>query len=784
MREDGRMNLEVPNHRRVLIVDDNGEIHEDFRKILAPAPQTSGLAEMETALFGAGQASAGERYELEFAFQGQEALERVRAALKNERPFALAFVDMRMPPGWDGLETIEHLWHADPELQVVICTAYSEYSREDIVARTGRSHRLVILKKPFDIAEISQLAFAMTEKWRASRQAGLKMVALERVVQRRTAEVGAINLRLSIQIEQLEQMKEALESSEKRYALAARGANDGLWDWDLGQGTVYYSDRWRNIVGLQETEAANTIDIWHSRVHPNDLPVLQETIRRHLDGETDHMESEHRIRTPSGEYLWVLCRGVAVRNESGKPCRFAGSLTDISRRKATEDQLRQGAYFDRLTDLPNRALLRECLERAVREAKEDRSKRFAVLFIDFDRFKVVNDSLGHMAGDELLVAVSRLFTQCLRGAMPTARDYTLARLGGDEFIILLTDLQSDHDAVRVAEAVHGALHQPLSIHGQEVHCTASIGIAIGGPHYQNADDIIRDADTAMYHAKTAGRARHVVFSSAMHTNAIARLQFENDLRRAIQNRGIEVVYQPIICLKTTRAIGVEALARWTHPDLGPVSPDRFIPVAEESGLIIPLGDHVLQTACRDLHRLQTARPDFRGLRMNVNLSSRQFSQPLLVDSIRNIIEESGIAPGTLALEVTETVVMKDFEAAASTIERLKELSVDVYMDDFGTGYSSLSCLKSLPMTGLKLDRSFVGQISASITNPAIIHAIVTLAGNLRLHVVAEGVETMEQVASLIALDCEQAQGYLFGRPMPLEHMMKWSPPTALHHAAA
>jgi diguanylate cyclase (GGDEF)-like protein/PAS domain S-box-containing protein len=769
------------NHRRILIVDDNQAIHADFRKILVSKTDDA-LKDLEAAVFGPADTVAVELYELESAFQGQEALARVREAVAAQRPFALAFVDMRMPPGWDGLETIEQLWRADPDLQVVICSAYSDHSREQIVARTGRSHRLVILKKPFDNAEIAQLACAMTEKWRASRIATLKMSDLENEVAHRTADIASANQQLVTKMQKLQEMKKALEVSEERYALAARGANDGLWDWDLTTGHVHYSARWKAIAGLPETQPGDTIEFWLSRVHPNDISNVRNLIDDHLRGESEYFDSEHRLCLANGRELWVLCRGATVRDANGKSCRLAGSLTDISRRKDTEDQLRRGAYYDRLTGLPNHTLLAECMQRAHCAFVNDASQRCALLFLDLDRFKVVNDSLGHLSGDQLLVEVASRLSHAMQRAWG-GRGFTLARLGGDEFVILMEGVDSEHDALVVTEAVHRALEQPVSIHGHSMQTTASIGIALCGPEHATAAELLRDADTAMYYAKSAGRARHSIFDRSMRDAAISRLRLETDLREAIPRGDICLHYQPIMCLRSRRVVAIEALARWPHAELGMISPERFISIAEETGLILPLGEHVMRTACHDLRMLRKHYKHGQ-LCVNVNLSSNQFSDISLVGTIQGIIKEAKIDASALTLEITESTVMDNFEAATATISCLRDLGIAIYLDDFGTGYSSLSCLRSLPLTGLKLDRSFVALISQGVANPAIIHAIVTLAGHLRLKVVAEGIELPEQIAGVIALECDYAQGYLLGKPMPLPALIDWLPDAMTRAIAA
>jgi diguanylate cyclase (GGDEF)-like protein/PAS domain S-box-containing protein len=753
--------------RRILIVDDNPDLHEDYRKILTPGGPATGLAGLESAIFGTEPSGREpERYEVDSAYQGPEALEMVRAAIGEGRPYALAFVDMRMPPGWDGLETIERLWEVDHEMQVVICTAYSDHSRDEIVSRTGGAHRLVILKKPFDIAEVTQLAYAMTAKWRSSRQASMKMSELEGLVARRTEELSATNERLRSKVDELEHTKVALEVSEQRYSLAAAGANDGLWDWDLSTGCVYYSTRCRSILGLPDSDAGDGPDLWLPRVHPNDAAQFRALLDEHLAGQAAHLESEHRVRVADGGYAWVLCRGLAVRSASGGPVRLAGSISDISHRKDAEDQLRRGAYYDRLTGLPNRALLRECLEEALHATEPSAGCRFAVLFLDFDNFKVVNDSLGHLAGDELLVEVGARLSRSIRDAYPAPHVHTIARLGGDEFVVLLKGPGADAEAPVVAKAIQSCFERPFMVQGSEVFSTASIGIAIDHGAYTCPEEVLRDADTAMYNAKAKGPGRHTFFDRSMRDVAIARLTLESELRGAIQSGEIGVAYQPIVDLDSGQPIGLEALARWSHPDRGPVSPDRFIPIAEETGLIIPLGERILQIACRDLKELRSLAPQWRDFRVNVNLSGRQFAQSSLVDTVIDTLHRFSLPPQALALEVTETVIMEDFDAAAATIRRLRALGVEVYMDDFGIGYSSLACLKLLPLTGLKLDRSFLSHFEDASTNPAIIHAIVTLAGHLRMGVVAEGVETPDQLAGVLALECTQAQGYLFGRAVP------------------
>ena len=786
-------------NRRILIVDDNEAIHEDLRKLLSPSDDgaESSLAALEARLFGGGAAGTPgrDRYELSSAHQGRDGAEMVHRAAAEGRPFAVAFVDMRMPPGWDGLETIEHLWRHDPDLQVVICTAYSDHSWQDIVNRLGTSHQLLILKKPFDNAEVCQLAAALTEKWWQTRLAGLKRAELERTVEERTAELRRSNDDLLASVRALEASEQALRRSEERYELSARGTNGGLFDWDLLHNRVYYSPRWRQMLGLDDPDTGSEAgpEEWLSRIHMHDGHAFRTRLDAHLRGETPHLEHEHRLRRSDGTYLWVACRGLAVRTDDGRPFRMAGSITDVTSRKEAEEELRRGAFYDRLTGLPNRALLKESLQRAISEPGRG---TFAVLYLDLDRFKIVNDSLGHRAGDQLLINVAERLTTCVaanaldRGG---GRKHIVARLGGDEFVVLLEGIEGPDEAARVVARIQESFAAPFCVAGShDVHCTASIGIAMAREGYTGADGVdaaLRDADTAMYHAKEKGKARHALFDATMHERAVSRLRLEADLRRALEGVGgrdceLLLFYQPIIDLDTGRVAGLEALCRWRHPERGLIGPGEFVPVAEESGLIVPLGNWVLGEACRQVKAWERAGAAVDGLTLSVNLSARQFVLAGLVEEVTRTLRTAGMDPRRLNLEITESAVMDDLDTSIIVLQRLRKLGVSVAMDDFGTGYSSLSCLKRLPINSLKIDRSFVGQMGFVRENSAIIHAIVTLARNLKMKVVAEGVETQDQLATFLTLDCDMVQGFYFSPPMTAEQVPAWLDARAARRMAA
>jgi len=546
---------------------------------------------------------------------------------------------------------------------------------------------------------------------------------------------------------------EALRESEERYALSARGANDGLWVWDLGAGTVYYSDRWKEMLGFSQDEIGDSPEEWFSRVHPDDVAMLRADIDAHRHGATPSIEHEHRMRGKNGEYRWMLARGVAVRDGAGDATRIAGSQTDITERKLAIDRLTHDAFHDALTGLPNRALFMDRLGRSTERSRRHAGHQFAVLFLDLDRFKVVNDSLGHTFGDQLLINVAERLRSALRGTD------TVARLGGDEFTILL---EIDHlaDAARTAERIQEELRLPFRIGEHEIFTTASIGIALSATGYERPHDVLRDADIAMYRAKSRGRGIHEVFDKTMHDRAVKLLKFETDLRRSIERGELRVHYQPIVSLGSAKVTGFEALLRWQRGE-ELVADDEIVPIAEETGLILPIGQWVLRESLRQL----ATWPE--SLHMHVNLSAKQFLQPNLLDQIAEALAESGVGAERLHLEVTESVVIDNAEAAAELLERLRATGVGISLDDFGTGYSSLSSLRQFPFDTLKIDRSFIST-NGDHRNDEIVRTISNLARILGMDVTVEGLESADQVARMRELGIDYAQGFYFSPPVDAE----------------
>jgi diguanylate cyclase (GGDEF)-like protein/PAS domain S-box-containing protein len=553
----------------------------------------------------------------------------------------------------------------------------------------------------------------------------------------------------------------ALKRREDRIALAAEGANDGLWEWDLQSQEFYSSGRWKAMLGLPAGAGIGRPEEWTHRVHTDDIDALKQALAAYLSRKTDHFQHEHRIRHEDGTYRWFVCRGTVARGPGRRPARLAGSLTPLvetTGRTEVPNRLSSAGTVDPLTGLCNRAVFVEGLGRRLEAIKaHPTSSRFAVLYLDLDRFKVVNDSLGHMIGDELLTVVSRRLESCLR------QGDALARLGGDEFAILLNELGGEEQANAIAFRIQKALSAPFSIGGRQVFTSASIGIAFARAQYNNPDEIMRDADTAMYHAKSHGKARHELFDADMHARELDRLGFENDLRHAVNNNDFEVYYQPIVLLASGMCVGFESLIRWTR-DGKPVSPVTFIPIAEELGLIEAIGTWVLQQACKTFADWQRRFPASGLDYITVNVSSRQLMEQNFMRVVEQAVHDSGLKPCDLRLEITETALMDSPTEAAKLLSELREFGVKIYLDDFGCGFSSLSHLHKLPVDALKIDRSFVKSLLLP-DRPAIVESILALARTLKTSVVAEGIEEDMQAHELVRLGCTHAQGYLFSRPL-------------------
>jgi diguanylate cyclase (GGDEF)-like protein/PAS domain S-box-containing protein len=577
---------------------------------------------------------------------------------------------------------------------------------------------------------------------------------------------------LSRHISEQERIRRALEESEEHYRSAFEHFRSAF-DHAAGMALVAPDGRWlevnRSLCEMLGYEERELLELRLRDVaHPDDLGVVLINIDRLVKDKGATFQVEQRFIHRRGHTVWTLLSVSVVTASGDQSAHLIFQAQDITDRKRAEERLVHDALHDALTGLPNRVLfmdhLKHAVERSRRNARTRRSKEFyfTVLFLDLDRFKIINDSLGHMVGDQLLVGIARRLETCVRSVD------TVARLGGDEFTVLLEDLKDPGDIFEVVDRIQKELSAPFNLGGHEVFTSVSIGVAPSTTGYERAEDILRDADTAMYRAKSSGKARHEVFDREMHAHAMNLLHIETDLRRAVERGELRLHYQPIVSLSDEKVVGFEALARWQHSERGLVSPMDFIPVAEETGLIIPIGRWVLREACRQMSEWKRSDASSASLFISVNLSGKQFTQPDLLGQVTQTLEETGLDPRSLKLEITESVVMENIESAVEALESLRSLGVEVSIDDFGTGYSSLSYLHRLPIDTLKVDRSFVSRMASNNENTEIVRTIVTLAQSLDMKVVAEGVETSEQLAQLQILRCEGGQGYLFSRPLDAE----------------
>ncbi|MFG0307149.1 MAG: putative bifunctional diguanylate cyclase/phosphodiesterase [Phycisphaerales bacterium JB040] len=618
---------------RILVVDDNEAIHNDFRKVLTPTRTDSALDSLDAELFDEDRTrrAARQEYDIVACSQGLDGVEAVREATDSGAPFAMAFVDMRMPPGIDGLETIERVWAVDPDIEIVICSAYSDHSWDEIASRLGHSDRWLLLRKPFDTTEVLQLASALSEKWRLRKSSAITLAELNQIVESRTSELEA-------QVRQREEAHAALERSAKT---------------------------------------------------------------------------------------------------------------------------------DPLTGLSNRAVAMERIRESCAHLASHPSAHFGVLFLDLDNFKMINDSLGHDAGDKALVEVSERILGVLNAKLGSRKEAAESafRIGGDEFVIVLDHAVTETTAEAIAERLLAEIAEPIDLDGRHVVVGLSIGLAIGGQDFQRPEEILSAADTAMYRAKHMGRGRMERFSLPLFEEARERAVLADDLRRAIDHNQISLVYEPIFNTRTGSIISFEALARWNHDSGVVIPPLRFIPIAEETGLIVPLGERILEQACRDLLWITGPASTPGTPKVNVNFSKRQLVEPSISERVRAVLQASGIGASRLNVEVTESAIMDGPAQLRRVIEEFQSEGVGVHMDDFGTGLSSLSYLQKFPFETIKIDRSFVSVMNSSERDAAIVRAILTMAKELGMEVIAEGVEQKAQADELTVLRCEYLQGHLLSRPL-------------------
>ncbi|WP_434703698.1 EAL domain-containing protein [Pseudomonas sp. Z1-12] len=609
--------MSVPANRRILVVDDTPAIHQDFRKILSPsAGLDDSLDDTESLLFGTPQVSRLQ-FQIDSAYQGEEALELVKRAQAEGQPYALVFADMRMPPGWDGLQTIERLWEADPRLQIALCTAFSDYSWETMSERIEFDDQLLILKKPFDTLEIRQMASAMTWKWQLAQDAARKMRSLERTIEERVQEL---------------------------------------------------------------------------------------------------LKVSHLLQ------------------------------------------------YDVLTELPNSMLLGDRLTQAMAQCRRH-DRQLAVMFLGLDRFKRINNALGHPVGDEMLKRVARTLATVVR------ESDSVFRYGSDEFVVVLGDIIDPQQIKGVADKLLAAISSPQPIDGHDLSVTASLGISVYPSDGFDAVALIKKAETAMRNVKETGPNDYRFFTEDMNRRARQQQTIESGLRLGLQRKEFVLHYQPKLDLKSGKVVGVEALVRWDRPGHGMVYPSDFIPVAEDSGLIVPLSQWVLQEACQQACRWQAE--GMRPLYLSVNVSAIDFRQRGFVEGIARTLKETGLEPTQLELEITESVLMQNVDTTVAILKAIKQLGIRLAIDDFGTGYSSLSYLQKFPVDVLKIDQSFVGDLSIDSNDAKLVSTIISLGKSLNLHIIAEGVETLEQLEFLKQHQCEEVQGYYFSKAVEPQAFADW-----------
>ncbi|RPJ09366.1 MAG: EAL domain-containing protein [Spirochaetaceae bacterium] len=670
---------------------------QDRANILIVDDSADNLVMLMTILAKAG-------YRAYSANNGKEALE-----ILNKTPLDLVLLDVMMPDT-DGFTILEEIRrrHSMIELPVIMLTAVSD-NEHVVKALTSGANDYVT--KPYDFSVIGS--------------------------------------RIRTQIT-LKKTQEALKQSEERYSLAAQATMDGLWDWELDAGRVYYSPNWKKIIGYEPCELEDTPDMWFSRLHPADRNSIVSAMKKMQDGKLRRFEEEQRIIHRDGSYRWVITTGIAVPDISGRVKRLTGCMTDITDRR----------IYNALTGLPNQMLLLDQLERLLRQIKTRKRHKAALLFIDLDRFKLINQALGMVVGDAVLMEVAERLSECIRS------DDILAHFGRDEFLLLVSEARHLKQITDIVLRIKGRVCEPIRIPqlSEEIAITSSIGVVIVDEKSDSVQKVLQDAESAMQRAKAAGVNNFRFYSEEMYREVRERMTIESRLRKAIDRDELRLYFQPFVNIAANRVFGAEVLVHWLNPEKGLVSPGQLIPLAEENGMIVPMGEWILHEACRQYRKWQE-----QGLmlsRIAVNLSPLQFSQRDLLKTLTSTIQSTGMDPKFLEIEITESHAMRDPENSIKIMRRLAEMGISISIDDFGTGYSSLSVLRQFPLTTLKIDRSFIQDVPGDPDAEAIVKTIIAMAQILKFEIIAEGVEDVAQLEFLREHGCRQYQGFLFSRSVP------------------
>lgn len=719
---------------KIMIIDDNQHIHNDFIKILHSESSHNELEQLNEELFGSKKkiVTLLPQFEIDVASQGQEGVNKIKQALDQGVHYSLVFVDIRMPPGWDGIETIKHIWELDKEVQIVICTAYSDYSWEETVAHLGKTDNLLILKKPFDNISVRQLACALTTKWQLAEESREHTAQLQQQVADQT---------LSLQ-KSLSLVKSTFESSSNGILVVD---NDGK--------IIDYN---QNIVSLLNVpqfifETQSQQKFFEFINNQLESPEEFSTKIKQLQQKREQISIEI-IKFNNGKVFECYSQPHKLNHEIiGRIFDFR----DITKRAKLEKELQYQASHDSLTGLANRVTLLEGIKLAIKNSMQN-NEQFAVVFLDLDRFKLINDSLSHQVGDKLLKkAAERLQSMIRSGDM-------LARLGGDEFVIIFLQVNKQQHIETLIFQLINLFQQPFKISDRQVTITASIGVSLYPKDGKTANILLRNADIAMYRAKARKGNNFQFYTPEMSALSLAELDQEAELRQALANGEFFLCYQPQLDLVNEKIIAVEALIRWQHPQKGILLPIDFIPLAEDMGLIVQIGEWVIRTACKQNKAWQSA--GLPPIRVAVNVSQQQFEQQNLAEVIEKIVKEVDLKPEYLEIELTENVILSSREIIR-TLTKLKKIGVKVTIDDFGTGFSSLSYLHKLPLDRLKIDSSFIQHIHSKMDDEAMIRAVIAMAKNLQLEVLAEGVENVDQLNFLKQNQCGDVQGFYFSKPL-------------------
>lgn len=727
-----------PN-RRVLLADDMPAIHDDFRKILGPVAASSDLEDLEAALFGISPGAVAADFVLDSVHQGQEALEKVRGAMRADQPYALAFIDMRMPPGWDGVETIERLWREDPRLQIVICTAYADQSWTEVFDRLDARDRLLVLKKPFDPIEVRQLATALTVKWQMTEDAAFKMNLLEQAVEERTRELSDANIIVQNSPTILYRLR-----GEPSFPLIYISHNITKFGHDPA--SLLANPDWAGIL-----------------IAPEDQANVATAMARVLIKDAQGASIEYRLCTGDGSRRWVENRYVPVRDKEGRLIEVEGIVIDITERKAAEDHITLLARTDALTGLANRATFTERLHQAFAAAQRGAAP-FAIHYVDMDHFKPVNDAHGHPVGDLLLREVADRLRRCTR------ESDLVSRLGGDEFAVLQGEMTEPASAGVLAAKIQKELALPYHLNGNEVHVSASIGVCpyIEGVS-EDADAMVVQADLALYRSKEEGRNQYRFHSEDLDREVLDRVRLGEELRKAIDRDELELYYQPQVELSSGKIVGMEALVRWNHPQRGLLNAGTFIGVAEKTGSIVALGRWVLNQACRQM-RLWRDQGIVAPV-VAINLSVGQLKNG--GELVRDVAEATAkwlLAPSDLEFDVTEATLAQMTWTHNDVLPRLRDIGVRIAIDDFGTEYSSFEYIRTFQVNHLKIAQSMLNRATNDPASASTVRAIINLARESHIGVIVEGVETQAQRSFLNSTGpATLAQGYFFSEAVVAEH---------------